>query len=42
VTIRIPLPVVVLGGAALTLLTAYVVYKEAPPLYRYLVKFEAM
>ena len=40
--VYIPKPIVLALAAAAALLTVYVSYKEGPPLYRYLFKFEAM
>jgi hypothetical protein len=41
-TIRIPRPVAVALKAVGLVGLAYMVWKEAPPMYRYLFKFEAM
>lgn len=41
-TIHVPGPLAVLLGAAAGVAVVYVVWKEAPPMYRYLSKFEAM
>jgi hypothetical protein len=41
-TIHVPKVLVFLGGGAAALVIGYALYKEIPPLYRYLVKFEAM
>jgi hypothetical protein len=41
-TIHIPKPVAFALGLAAVALVGYVLYEEAPPLYRYMTKFEAM
>ncbi len=41
-TIRIPQPVALALGGVVALVAAYVLYKETPPMYRYIFKFEAM
>ena len=41
-TIRIPGPLAVALEAVGVVGLVYMIYKEAPPMYRYLFKFEAM
>jgi hypothetical protein len=41
-TINVPGPLALALKAAGTVALVYVVFKEAPPMYRYLFKFEAM
>lgn len=40
--IYIPKPIVAIAGLAALAFAAYMAYEEGPPMYRYLMKFEAM